>query len=230
MTTAQLNGTTHVPAAATRSGPPTWTPKLPARRRERRPAALAAGAVLLLVCGAVGGNLALQADDTVAVLTLARPVGAGQQLTAADLRVAHLAGSGVHALAASAAGTVQGQTLNTSLPAGTLLTGAMLARTPVPGPGQEVLAMALKPGAFPSSLAAGAFVGVLRVPAANTAASGVSASAQVLVPRARVLDVRADAGTASTVVSLLVDVPDGPTVAAAAAAGAVTLAMLPSSR
>jgi hypothetical protein len=189
--------------------------------------ALASGAVLALVCAALGGNLALRADRTVAVLTLARPVGAGQQLTAADLTVAHLAGSGVRALAASAAGNVQGQTLTSSLPAGTLLTEAMLARTSVPGPGQEVLGLALKAGAFPPALAAGAFVAVLRVPAGGSAPAA-NAGTSVLVPRARVLDVRSDPAAATTIVSLLLDASSGPTVAAAAASGAVSLAILSS--
>src|SRR4051812_19472603 len=123
--------------------------RLPVTRRPRRPVAIAAGAVVLAASSALGGALALQSDHRVAVLTLAHPVTAGQTVSAGDLAVAHLSGSGVHGIAASYANQLVGETVQANLPAGTLLTAQMVSPSSLPGAGQQLVAVALKPGAFP---------------------------------------------------------------------------------
>lgn len=180
---------------------------------------------VLVASAALGGALALQGHKTFAVLTLARPVAAGQALTAADLSVAHLSGTGVHGIAASAANELIGETAQADLPAGTLLTPAMVSSVSVPGAGQQVVAVAVKAGAFPPDLVAGRAVSVLQVSPAN---GGGGASPTVLVPSAQVLLVQPDPATGVTVVSLVVDASRALAVAQASATGAVSLSVLPS--
>ena len=199
--------------------------RLPAARRRRRPASAVTGALLLIVCVVVGGALAAGGPGGSTALTLARPVQAGQPLTAADLTSTHLTGQGVHAFAGSAASELIGRTLLVSAPAGTLLSNALLATASTPTSGQLVLAAAVKPGAFPPTLQVGQWVSVLHVPTG----SDPTAVAAVLVARARVVDVRTDTATGITVVSLLIDQAHALPVAQAAAANSLTLAELPSS-
>jgi hypothetical protein len=201
--------------------------RLPVARRPRRPVAIAAGVLVLAASSALGGALALRGDKTAAVLTLARPVTAGQTLTADDLAVAHLSGSGVHGIASSYANALVGETAQANLPAGTLLTAPMLSPSSVPGTGQQVVAVALKPGAFPPELAAGRSVSVLQVSPAN---GGSGLAPTVLVPSARVLNVQPDSSTAVTVVSLVVDASRALAVAQASASSGVSLSLLPVGR
>ena len=197
--------------------------RLPVPRRPRRPLAVTAGVLVLAASAALGGTLALGNGKTVSVLTLARPVTAGVALTAADLSVAQLSGSGVHAIAAADANRVIGETTQADLPAGTLLTTSMLSASTSPSSGQQVVAVAVKPGAFPPELAAGGLVSVLQVAPAN----GGGLAPTVLVPSARVLRVEPDAQSGVTVVSLVVNDSRALAVAQASASGAVSLTLLP---
>jgi hypothetical protein len=201
--------------------------RLPVARRPRRPVAIAAGVLVLAASSALGGALALRGDKAAAVLTLARPVTAGQTLAANDLAVAHLSGSGVHGIAASYANALVGETAQANLPAGTLLTAQMVSPSSVPGTGQQVVAVAMKPGAFPPELLAGRAVSVLEVSPAN---GGSGLAPTVLVPSARVLNLRADPSTGVTVVSLVVDASRALAVAQASASGGVSLSLLPVGR
>lgn len=198
--------------------------RLPVARRPRRPVAIAGGVLVLAASAALGGALAVRGDHTTAVLTLARPVTAGQQLTADDIAVAHLSGSGVHGIAASFAGALVGDTVVATLPAGTLLTAPMVAHDSLPGAGEQVVAVALKPGAFPPDLAAGRSVSVLQV---SPAGGGGGLAPAVLVPSARVLLVDPEPSTGVTVVSLVVDAGHALAVAQASASGGVSLSLLP---
>ncbi len=181
---------------------------------------------MLLVLGsaAVGGALALRSSPPSAVLVLAHPVAAGQVIGRDDLAIAHVSGSGVHGIAASSVSEVVGETAQSNLPAGTMLTGPMLSTIAVPGAGQQVVAVALKEGAFPPELVAGRAVSVMQVPAAG---SSSTTSAAVLVPSARVLTLTPDASTGVTVISLLVDNAHALAVSQASALGAVSLSVLP---
>jgi hypothetical protein len=197
--------------------------RLPVARRRRRPVPAAAGALLLLVCAYVGAQLALHGQPETELVTLVRRVPAGQALTAADLGTTRLSGGGVHGFAASSLQALVGRRTAVNLPAGTLLSNAVLTDAAVPAPGQQVLALALKPGAFPPGLQPGQAVGVLQVPAPNS----TSLAPQVLAGRARVVSVDADSGSGVTVVSLALDNARVLDVAHAAAAGAVALSLLP---
>ena len=208
-------------AAGAGSGTPE---RLPIARRRRRPIPAAAGALLLLVCAYVGAQLALHGQPKAELVTLVRPVPAGQALTAADLGTTHLSGGGVHGFAPSSIQALLGRRTAVSLPAGTLLSNALLTDATVPAPGQQVLALALKPGAFPPGLQPGQAVGVLQVPAT---ASSTTLISEVLAGRARGVSGDTDSGSGLTVVSLALDNARVLDVARAAAAGAVTLSLLP---
>lgn len=143
--------------------------------RRRSVPHLLVGALLVLAC-AVGGVLwSLAAGDRQRVLALARDVPVGHVLSAADLREVGIAADpGVPTVAASQASTVVGRTMATTMPAGSLLTPEVLSGALVPGPGQAIAALALKPGAFPPELAPGAQVAVVLMPSPGSSSSFAS--------------------------------------------------------
>jgi len=188
-------------------------------------------AVMLVVGGAaVSASLVLASENAVSVLTVTRRVPAGQALTAADLGTAAISGSGLTALDASSRGEVVGLTAVVDLLPGTLLSGAMVTRDPVPGPGQAVVGLSLKPGLLPDAeLRASSFVMVVRL-AAPTGSPGTAAADRagdlILVPRARVLSETSDPTTGGRLVSLLLDRSAAADVTRAAAAGTVSLVVI----
>jgi hypothetical protein len=181
--------------------------------------------LLVLLCGVTSVALATSGDDRTRVLALARDVQAGQVLSASDLRVAELAGSGLSAVSASAADLVVGQTVTATLPAGTLLNDSMLRRAPLPGQGLQLVAVAVKPGGVPAEAVPGRDVTLIRIVAVGTAPG--RGMPTVLVPAARVVSVHTEAATGVQVLS--VQVPDSAAmaVAQASAAGAIAVTLLP---
>jgi SAF domain len=191
---------------------------------------LLAGVLLVLAC-AVGGVLwSSAAGDRQQVLALARPVSVGQMLSPADLREVSIAVEpGMSTVAASQASAVAGRTMATSLPAGSLLTSDMLGTALVPGEGQAITALALKPGMFPPALAPGARVVVVSAPGLATGPSGAFVSPSVPGTwQAIVTGVTARADDQVTVVSLQLAEAAARQVAAAPA-GQLSLVMLPGS-
>jgi hypothetical protein len=186
--------------------------------------------MLVVGCAAVSASLVLASDDALSVLTVSRRVPAGQVLTAADLGTATISGSGLTALDASSRGEVVGLTAAVDLLPGTLLSGAMVTRDPVPGPSQAVVGLSLKPGLLPDAeLRAGSFVMVVRL-AAPTGSPGTAApdgaGDQILVPRARVLSETSDPTTGGRLISLVLERSAAADVTRAAAAGTVSLVVI----
>jgi hypothetical protein len=199
--------------------------RLPKLRRPRRPALAAGGAMLVLLCGVASAALATAGEHRVKVLTLARDVQAGQVLSADDLRVAEISGSGVQALGAAGAASLVGETVTASLPAGTLLNPSMLTTAPVPGAGLQLVAVAVKPGGVPQQAVPGRDVSLVRV---VTAADGrTGAVPAVLVATARLVSVRTDPASGLQVLSVQVPATAAVAVAQASAAGAVVVTLLP---
>ena len=210
-------------------------PAAPAPRRSRRRSVplAAGGVVLVVVCALVFAEGWLQAGNRQPVLALARPVSAGQVITAADLQTVRVSAAGpVSLVPASRQGEVAGSTAAVSMPAGSLLTGSDIG-TPPPVKGQVRLGVALKPGQYPPDLAAGQDVDVLSTPASGTSGSASgsgSAGAALPVGQAVVLSVSpasASGGSGETVVELEVFQDAMPQVAAANAAGQIALAAIP---
>src|SRR5436305_6687015 len=128
-------GTGSVPPPRASSPLQQLSERLPRGRRQRRPSMVAAGVVLVGGFATVAAGLVARSDHAVAVLAVARPVMAGQVVTSADVRVAHISGSGVSALSAASLATVVGETATRSLSPAMLLTEWLLAGTPIPSAG-----------------------------------------------------------------------------------------------
>lgn len=183
-------------------------------------------AVLLIVAGAaIGAALYLAGDDRTQVVVAARDIPVGTVISAADLTAAEISG-GVAGVAGSDARLLLGQSATTRIPAGALLHADMVDPAPPPGEGKVALGLALSAGQLPAAeLTSDRLVEIVQVPAAADAAVQ-DPTGTVLVPEALVLSVTADASGA-WLVTVAVDRDDAPAVAAAAAAGRTTLAMLP---
>lgn len=168
-----------------RAGRPGWAagagkgaavPRVSSRRRSVPHLAL--GALLVVVCALGFAVTATRADHRRPALALARPVTAGQTLTAADLRVVQVAaGGGVDTIASAQRAALVGRTIGVALPAGALLTGAELSSTAGLPAGQAVVALAVKAGQFPPDLTTGARVLLVLVPTSTAGSAGSSARA-----------------------------------------------------
>lgn len=121
------------------------------------------------------------------VIELRSAVTAGQVISVSDLRSVQVAAdSSVPLIPVSDAAKVIGHRAGMSLPAGTLLSAADLGGTSVPVAGQALVALEVKPGSYPSQVAAGASVAVAPVTATGQSASPVEVAS---LPTATVLSI-----------------------------------------
>ena len=180
------------------------------RQRLRRALPMAAVGILAMAASLVL-FLSLQKQPTgQPVLILAHDVVAGHALTSSDLRVATVAAPGVGLIPASEQQRVVGRALTVSLPAGSLVSDPELAGSTGPAQGQAIVGAALKPGAFPADLTAGATV-VAYAGAGNPLTS------------ATVYSLHATADGNATVVSLVVPARSAGAVTQAATNGSLSL-------
>lgn len=139
--------------------------------RRRSVPHLLIGIVLVLACAGGSVLIAVRSNDRQPVLALARPVEAGQVLTAQDLREVDIAfGSGLSTLGVGQASRVIGQTVPTSLPAGELITPELLADNATPPVGSAIAALSLRPGQFPPQASPGTQVSIVFVPGQDSTA------------------------------------------------------------
>ena len=203
--------------------------RAPRAARERKPG-LAALALLLIVGGALGAAyLVVQNGHRVAAIEITQPLGAGQRIPPNALREVEIApGAGLGYVPWSEAGQVTQFYAATAIPSGTLLSGAMVARTNNLAAGKAVLGLALKDGQLPDGLQAGDRVNVYEVSDAAQSYPGTAGS--VLATDAMVLGISAPAA-ASSQSAIDVRVALAPAAAGAvacnAANGNVGVAMLP---
>jgi hypothetical protein len=219
------NGRVEAPPAAPRS-----PERLPRPARRQRPVLVALAVMLVIGCSAVSASLVLSSGDTTSVLTVVRSVPVGGVVAAADLGTADISGSGLTAVAAADRDQIVGLTAAVDLLPGTLLSDAMVTRDPVPGPGQAVVGLSLKPGLLPEAeLRAGTSVMLVRlaVPAGSPeTVEAEPAGNGILVPSARVLSETVDPTTGGRLVSLLVEQSTAAEVSRAAAAGTVAVVVI----
>ena len=207
--------------------------RLPVRTSDRRPA-LAVLAVLLILGGAlVSGLIVLRTGQRLDLLVLRRDVAPGQQLSADDLGIARIAGTGADAVKADQRSAVVGQFATTRIFSGTLLSRDMMQpRADVPA-GSAVVGLALTVNQAPAGgVREGDVVRVLVVPQ-----RGGTGEAVVLVDAARVVRDGAAAqrsGSTSQLsnangssISVLVPQTVAPDVAAASAQGEAAVVLLP---
>ncbi|WP_345365481.1 SAF domain-containing protein [Actinoallomurus liliacearum] len=196
--------------------------------RQRRPAWIAAGVAILALGVLANVYLFEAASERTSVVRVARDVAVGQPLTRADLDTAVVAlGPGVRAIPGAQLGEVVGRRAAVGLRAGTLLTASQVTVQLTPGPGQALVAVALKPSQLPPrGLEPGSQVRIVATSGGQddtpspSAQSGPAAGKDV----AGVVDAVGgpDADGAVTV-SLLVADGDASAVARLAAAGRVAL-------
>ena len=186
--------------------------------------------MLVVGSSAVSASLVLNSGETTSVLTVVRPVAAGQALTQADLGTADISGTGLTAVAASSREEVLGLTATVGLLPGTLLSDAMVTRNPVPGRGQAVVGLSLKPGLLPEAeLKPGTTVMLVRLASPSGAPPATAAEPSgdpILVPRAQVLSETSDPTTGGRLVSLLLDQSVAAEVSRAAAAATVAVVVI----
>lgn len=201
-------------------------------RRQRRPALIVLALLLVLVSAALTAALFLRVGGRVAVLAVARPVPVGHPITDADLAEVRISPDpALHTIPAAGRDRVVGQVATVSLLPGALVTPETLTATAVPGPGQAVVGMALKPGQMPAEdLKSGDRVMLVRTPptgAGQATQPAEEASSNVLVERAQVFGARPAETGDSTVVSVVVRRSEAVTVARAQATGQVSLVLVP---
>ncbi|MGC4894522.1 SAF domain-containing protein [Micromonospora sp. DT31] len=139
---------------ASRNGTPTQAPIAPpkvVRQRRVRPGLLGL-AILLIALGGLGAAFAVTSvRSTGTYLAVARPVEVGRQLTADDLVPVRVSGGReLRPVAADRISDVLGLRAAVRLTPGTLLTEAQLTEAPMLGPGQQQIALGLKPDQVPA--------------------------------------------------------------------------------
>ncbi len=199
-------------------------PALAARRRQLP--LVAVGVLLVVGCALAFADLSLRAGRGSEVLVVAQPVAAGQRVTAADLRAVKLsAPGGVATVPLSDEGAVLGRAAVVALSPGAVLTKADVGSGAGIGASSDVVAVALKPGAYPPDLAAGDRVQV--VPVASASTGGVTAttpSTKSPIPATVLAVVPASPTSGSpAVISLEVQKSHADEVASLAAGGEVAL-------
>ena len=226
--TANAPRATAADRAGRRSAPVPGSRLTGAPRRRRRPAYLLLGVVLVVGCAAAGLVAGTRIGQRQSVLVLARPVTVGQVLAAADLRSARVSADGLDSVPVGAEGSVVGRPVAYSLPAGTLVSRALVGAAQVPPMGKAIGAVALKDGQFPTGLTAGSRVAVVVAPSTTAAAPVPTSSGADETPSwaATVVAVHPEgASEQTTVVSLLMAEADARALAAAPAGqvGLVTI-------
>ncbi len=205
----------------------------PGRRRRHLPLAVV-GVLVVVGCALAFADVSLRSGHGAEVLVVAQPVPAGQVLTGGDLRAVKLsAPSGLASVPAGEEQAVLGQPAAVPLTPGSVLTRAEVGSGALVGAGSDVVAAALKAGAYPPELAPGDKVQVIPVltSASGATASGSSSATGSADPTAQgplpatVLAVQGPSATSGSpaVVSLVVARSDAAEVASLAAAGEVAL-------
>lgn len=199
-------------------------PRVPRRRRW-----WLLGVAVVLAAVVAFGNYALIAgqDARIDVVVLTRDVGWGQRISDSDLGVAKaVPDQGVSSIPARDRAGVVGQVARSALPAGTVLAPGQVSAQPVPGPGERLVGLAVKPGHLPArGLSPGDLVQVSPV-AGGTGTDAGQASASTAGPfRARVVGTGPPDSTGAVTVDVVVGA-DSAQAATSAAAGQVVVVQL----
>lgn len=198
-------------------------------RRQRRPAIVLVGLLLILVGAAVTAQLFLQVGGRTAVLAVARPVTAGHPITGQDLTEVRISvDPALGAVPASERSRVVGQVATVDLLPRSLLTREALATASIPGAGQAIVGVALKAGQMPSALKAGDHVMLVLTPPAGSGGTAAppGPTGRVLVEDAEVFDLRQAETDQATVASVVVARGEAADVARAQATGQVSLVLV----
>ncbi|MGK4593951.1 SAF domain-containing protein [Amycolatopsis sp. w19] len=199
-------------------------PRVPRRRRW-----WLLGVAVVLAAVVAFGNYALIAgqDDRVDVLVLTREVGWGQTIVEGDVGVAKAVPDQPLAfIPVGDKARVVGQVARSILPAGTVLAPGQLSGQPIPGPGERLVGLPVRPGHLPArGLSAGDLVQVTPIAASSGPDVG-QAPANTSGPfRARVLGVGPPDSAGAVTVDVVVGT-DAAHAATSASAGQVVVVQL----
>ncbi len=210
-------------ARATGSVSSAFGPLAAVRRRRQLPL-IVAGVVLVVGSALAFATAELRLAGADQVLVVGRSLPAGHLLARGDLGVVRLrTAAGVASLPASAAPALLGRPLAVPVVSGALLSAGEVGTGHGLPAGMDVVALALRPGQFPPSLASGDSVVVVDtgVPSAAgtavAAATGPAATVTALDPTT--------AADATTVVSVQLSQADAAALARLGAAGRAALVL-----
>jgi hypothetical protein len=201
--------------------------KLRGLPRRRRPAMLALAVAMAGAGVLVSATLYRQASHSEPVVVVTASIPPGAVITAADLTTADVrVPAGIHVIPGAQLAQVSGAIAAVSLRPGTLLAPADLTTSLPPGPGQDLVAIAVKPEALPASgLVAGNRVLIVATPGDQGQAGTSSLPASLPAPVAGVVEAVSTAVDQQgfDVVDVLVAKSVAVAVAAQASTGQVAL-------
>jgi hypothetical protein len=208
--------------------------KLPSAQRERKPV-LAALALLLIAGGAMAaGFLVIQSGKRVAAIEVSQQVAVGQRIPVSALHEVQVSSdTGLNYVPWNEASQVTRFYAATTIPPGTLLTSAMVARGSNVTAGRDILGLALKDGQWPVQLQVGDHVAIYAVSSQGSANAGCQSTGGAAVASdAIVMYVSSQGGAVgsqggTTDVSVAVTTATAGAVACNASAGNVAVVMLP---
>lgn len=201
----------------------------PPRGRRRSWALIVVAALFVVGSGLAVAAWGLSAGDRVSVLAVAGPVAKGAPIDREDL--VSVSVSGVDgAVAVADASEVIGKRTVVQLVEGQILTDAMLADKPLPGPGQSMVGLALEPSRVPGSLEPGDIVDVVATPPTQgeQAKRSTLVNPQILAEAAEVDRITGDPTPGGQMlVTIVVGAGEGSIVAAYSTQGQVALVEVP---
>jgi hypothetical protein len=200
--------------------------------RERKPA-LAALAVLLILCGALASAYLVMASGTrVSAIQINQPVAAGQQIPVSALAEVQIGNTGISYISWSERFKVVQAFASVPLVKGALLTNGMLNSTAAAAQGRLIVGLALKSGQLPASgLRVGDHVSLYAVGGTNTSVKpGTVLSDDAIVSYTGSGGGAGSRSLSSETSSVSVAIPpeQAPQVTQAASSGSVAVALLPS--
>jgi len=204
--------------------------RLPSAPRERKPALAALAVLLILGCALATGLLVIQSGKRVAAIEVSQEIGAGQRIPLSAMTEVQIASnSGLSYVPWDQASQVARFYAASPIPAGTLLTSAMVASSTTSTAGRAVMGLALKDGQLPRSLQVGQHIDIYEVSDASESCPGqpgstLAANAIVLA----VLTPEVNSGTSAMAdVQVALNPADAGAVACNASNGLVGIAVLP---
>ena len=204
---------------------------VPAARRRSTPAIILA--VLSIAGGALAGVIAYKASSgRHSVLAASHAIAAGHVIQATDLNVVDVSSDGgLTLVSATDEDSVLGRPAGVPIAAGALLTRSEVGSVSVARAGEAIVGVLCKAGQYPPSLASGDTVEIIDSGASGLSAAGggptTGSESRPLEATVIGVDAPTDTATVGTIISLRLSASDAPAVSRAAAAGRVSLILVP---
>lgn len=222
------NGVGRISPTSTGAKPMASSPRQPesrstAPRTRFNRGRIALGLLILVLTSLGAATLYSSATNRIGVLGIAHEVPVGKTITETDLRKVWISGGdGLHTIEANDASRVVGKTALVRLVPGSLLSPDQIADKSSLPAGTVVSGAVLKNGQFPVGLAIGDSVDVVETTTSDTgdAPKAVSRGTATVVDLSELVD-----GQSSLTVSLAIPVESAVAVSSAGAAGRLSLVM-----